>query len=140
MPQSRAVVWMDSKEAHVFRFGLADVEEKRLKAHSPFRKVRHKAGAIGTGRAAVDLSYFDHVADALRSVQEWLLVGPGQSKTAFLHHVETHMPQLRQKLVGVEAMDHPSDGELIDHARRVFKAADRLRPNSPPVRGSHSAA
>jgi hypothetical protein len=28
-------------------------------------------------------------------------------------------------------MDHPTDGELLDHARRVFRAVDRMLPNSP---------
>ena len=26
----------------------------------------------------------------------------------------------------VEPMDHPTDGELLDHARRFFKAADKM--------------
>jgi len=28
-------------------------------------------------------------------------------------------------------MDHPTDGELLDHARRAFKAIDRMLPNTP---------
>src|SRR5512143_2946558 len=79
MPQSHGVVWMDFKEAHVFRFGVGDVETRRIKAHNPFRKVHHKAGAIGAGKGAADLSFFDHIADALRGVTEWLLVGPGHA-------------------------------------------------------------
>ena len=32
------------------------------------------------------------------------------------------------KVEGVELADHPSDGELVAHARRFVKAADRMRP------------
>lgn len=138
MPQSHGVVWMDFKEAHVFRFGAGDVETRRIKAHNPFRKVHHKAGAIGAGKGAADLSFFDHIADALRGVTEWLLVGPGHAKDDFLRHVETHIPHLKAKLVAVQPMDHPTDGELAEQARCFFKAVDKMRPNSPTPPGQHS--
>jgi len=31
---------------------------------------------------------------------------------------------------GVESADHPTDGELVAHARRFLKSADRMRPAS----------
>jgi len=131
MSHSHAVVWMDSKEAHVFLFNAEDVEHQRIKAHSPFRKVHHKAGVIGAGHMQLDRDYFDHIINALRGTNEWLLVGPGKAKDQLLHHVDSYVSWLREKLVGVEAMDHPTDGELVAHARRFFKAADRMRANSP---------
>jgi hypothetical protein len=140
MPQGHGVVWMDFKEAHIFRFGPSDVEMKRVKAHQPFRKVHHKAGAIGAGKAVADVSFFDHIADGLRGVREWLLAGPGHSKMDFLRHIEAHMPYLKEKLVAVQPMDHPTDGELMEQARCFFKAFDKLRANSPPPPGARSAA
>ena len=133
MSHSHAVVWMDSKEAHVFRFNAEDVEHERIKSHNPFRKVHHKAGVIGAGHLQLDRDYFDHIIDALRGTNEWLLVGPGAAKDQLLHHVAAHVAWLKEKLVGVEAMDHPTDGELLAHARRFFKAADRMRANSPTL-------
>ena len=133
MSHSHAVVWMDSKEAHVFRFNAEDVEHERIKSHNPFRKVHHKAGVIGAGHLQLDRDYFDHIIDALRGTNEWLLVGPGAAKDQLLNHVGTHVAWLKEKLVGVEAMDHPTDGELLAHARRFFKAADRMRANSPSL-------
>ena len=81
----------------------------------------------------LDRDYFDHIIDALRGANEWLLVGPGAAKDQLLNHVGTHVAWLKEKLVGVEAMDHPTDGELLAHARRFFKAADRMRANSPSL-------
>ena len=133
MSHSHAVVWMDSKEAHVFRFNAEDVEHERIRSHTPFRKVHHKAGVIGAGHLQLDRDYFDHIIDALRGANEWLLVGPGAAKDQLLHHVAAHVAWLKEKLVGVEAMDHPTDGELLAHARRFFKAADRMRANSPTL-------
>lgn len=131
MSHSHAVVWIDSNEAHVFQFNAEDVERARIQAHNPFRKVHHKAGVIGAGHQQLDRDFFDHIADALRGSREWLLVGPGVAKEALVAHLERHMPQLRAQMIGVEPMDHPTDGELLAHARRFFKVADRMLPNSP---------
>jgi hypothetical protein len=30
------------------------------------------------------------------------------------------------KIVGVETADHPTGGEIVTHARRYFKASDRM--------------
>lgn len=60
---------------------------------------------------------------------------PGQARAGEL--LEKHKPELRGKLLAVETTAHPTDGELLDHARRLFKRLDRLQPNSPPF-GSKS--
>lgn len=132
---NHAVVWVDAKEAHIFRFNADDVEQARIRAHSPFRKVHHKAGVVGDGHTHLDHGFVDQIAEALQGTQEWLLAGPGSAKDQVLERLAAHAPALKAKLVGIEAMDHPTDGELLRHARRVFKAADRMRPNSPAVAG-----
>lgn len=128
MTHSHAIVWMDSREAHVFRFNASDVERETIRAHTPFRKVHHKAGVIGAGHPAMDLSYLDHIVDALRGTREWLLAGPAQAKLELVRHVEKSLPQMKEKLAGVVTMDHPTDGELLAEARRAFKAIDRMQP------------
>ena len=110
-------------------------KRERVRAHNPFRQVHHKAGAVGAGKAVMDTAFFDHIIDGLRGTREWLLVGPANGKQLLLEHVDRHMPWLRKSLVGVEAMDHPTDGELLDHARRAFKAIDRMLPNTPAESG-----
>ena len=138
MSHSHAVVWMDAREARVFRFNAEDVEQQRIEAHMPFRKVHHKAGVIGSGHPTADAEYFQHIMDSLSGTREWILVGPGQAKEALLNHLEKyksldgHVARLCTRLARVEAIDHPTDGELLKHARQAFKAIDRLQPNSPP--------
>jgi len=136
MLHSHAIVWIDSKEAHVFRFNADDVEKQRIKAHNPFLKIHHKAGVIGAGHVHLDHAYFDEIAKDLDGVQEWLLTGPGGAKDEMSSYLRTLKHGLEEKLVGVETVDHPTDGQLVDHARHFFKATDRMRPNSPaPIRG-----
>lgn len=130
MTHNHAIVWMDSKEARVFRFNTADVEREHIRAHNPFRQVHHKAGVIGAGHMALDATFFDHIIDGLEGTTEWLLVGPANAKAEFLRHVDKRVPSFRKSLVGVETMDHPTDGQLLDHARRAFKTIDRMLPNA----------
>ena len=131
MSHSHAVVWMDSKEAHVFRFNRDDVEKHRIKAHLPFRKIHHKAGVIGAGHVHLDHKYFDEIVEALDGVQEWLLTGPSAAKDELRNYLKASRSAFAGTLLGVEVADHPTDGQLLDHARRFFKAADQMRPNSP---------
>ena len=58
---------------------------------------------------------------------EVLIAGPGSAKTELVKHIEQHDPTLKKKVVGVETIDHPSDGQLVAHARKYFSAADRMR-------------
>ena len=132
MSHSHAIVWMDSREAHVFRFSPEDVENQRIEAHRPFRKVHHKAGVIGDGHAHPDLRYFGEIIEALQGVHEWLLTGPGTAKSEFARHIGQRAPEIERTLCEVTASDHPTDGELLAQARRAFKAIDRMRPNPVP--------
>ncbi|MGE0576298.1 hypothetical protein [Reyranella sp.] len=131
MPLGCAIVWMDSKEAHVYRFSIDDVEQERIKARSPFRHIQHRAGMIGAGKEYLDRDYFDHIINALRGVREWLLVGPGNAHDGLLAHLDAYVPWLKAQMVGVARMDYPTDGDLVDRARRVFERADDLQPSSP---------
>lgn len=129
MSHSHAIVWMDSREAHVFRFSADDVERRRIRARSPFRKVHHKAGVIGAGHVHLDHGYFEDIAEALAGVEEWLLMGPGIAKNEMARYVEQQLPDLKSKLCGVNASNHPTDGELVDQARTAFRSIDRMRPH-----------
>ena len=130
MSHSHAIVWMDSREAHIFRFSAKDVESRRIRSRSPFRKIHHKAGAIGAGHVPLDHGYFEDIAEALSGVEEWLLTGPGTAKNEMARHVEQHLPELKRSLCGLQPSDHPTDGELVDQARWAFKSIDRMRSNS----------
>ena len=59
-----------------------------------------------------------------------LIVGPAQEKDFFAKFLADRHPEIRTHVEGVEKADHPTDGELVDHARRFVKAADRMRPQT----------
>jgi hypothetical protein len=55
-----------------------------------------------------------------------LITGPAGAKTELATFIKQTQPDLAQRISGVEALDHPTDGALVDFARRFFKADDRM--------------
>ena len=124
---NHAIVWIDHHEARIFHFNQAEVDRLVLKPEHPTRHIHHKANCIGSGHAAEDHEFLQHVAEAVADVRAVLITGPANAKTELVKHVEQHMPALKAKISGVETVDHPTDGELDAHARKHFKA-DHLVP------------
>jgi len=122
-----AVVWIDHHEARIFKFSPTEADKLVVHPQNPHLHLHHKANSIGDGRAAPDPAYFDQVANALDEAGEVLIAGPANAKLELKQYIERHRPQLAKKIVGLEAVDHPTDGELTAHARRYFTAADRMR-------------
>jgi hypothetical protein len=123
MPRSRAIVWMDSHEASVFRFGADEVKQAALCADNPDLKVSHEAGAMRAGRPAADFDFFDRVIDALRGTCVWYLTGPDGTKQELVDYLDKykgrdgHIAALCQYLAGVSSMDRPTDDSLLQRAR-----------------------
>jgi stalled ribosome rescue protein Dom34 len=123
-----AVVWIDHREARVFHFSPADVARLVVHPDNPTKHLHHKANSIGSGNAAEDHAFLHAVAQSFADAGAVLITGPGSAKTELLKHIHHHDPQLMKIIDGVETVDHPSDGELVAHARRYFSAEDRMLP------------
>lgn len=129
MSHYHAIVWMDHSNARVFHVSPDDVEKIVVNGHR--QHLHHRAGAVGDGRAPADIAFFDDIGDALEGAREVLVVGPGSAKLKMLRHALRHLPYLESRIIGVETVDHPSDGQLVAYARQYFRAADRMRPLLP---------
>ena len=125
---NHAVVWIDHHEARVFHFNATDVEEITLHPEHPTRHIHHKANSIGSGHAAEDHDFLHAVAASIADAGAVLVTGPANAKTELVKHIHHHDPKLMDIIVGVETVDHPSDAQLIVHARKYFKVADRMLP------------
>jgi hypothetical protein len=68
------------------------------------------------------------VAKAIADAGAVLITGPANAKTELVKHIHAHEPQLMKIIVGIETVDHPTDGELVAHARTYFKAEDLMLP------------
>jgi hypothetical protein len=61
------------------------------------------------------------VADAVSDAGEILIIGPAGAKTELAKYLREHRPEIGERIVGVEAADHPSDREIVAYARKHFK-------------------
>lgn len=129
MSQFHAVVWLDHAEARVCEFAGEVVERKVVKnAHA--QHLHHKSGSIGAGKATDHAAYYKEVSDAVAGAQEILVLGPGNAKLELLRYLHAHAPKVEAKVVGVETADHPTDKQVLAHARARFQAIDRMRSHA----------
>ena len=103
-----------------------DVEQSLIQPNEQHHKLHSRVGTLGSGRAPEDQDYYHRVAQALTGATEILIVGPAQAKLQLIKHIHSHDPALVSKVVGVETVDHPSDGQLIAYARKYFLAKDQM--------------
>jgi len=123
-----AVVWIDHHEARVFHFSPTDVATLVLRPENPTRHIHHKANAIGGGHAAADHAFFHAVAQSIADAGAVLITGPANAKNELVKHIDQHDHPLMRIIAGVETVDHPSDAQLVAHARHYFKAEDEMTP------------
>jgi hypothetical protein len=128
-----AVIWIDHREARVSHFNAEDVERLVLHPDHPTRHIHHKANSIGSGHASADHDYLHAVAESVADAGAVLITGPANARTELVEHIRVHDPQLTKLIVGVETVDHPSDSQLVAHAKKYFMAADRMRPKELPL-------
>jgi stalled ribosome rescue protein Dom34 len=126
MSHYHAVVWIDHREARVFHFSPTEIDKLVLRPDHPTKHIHHKAGSIGSGHATADHEFLHAVAQSVADAGAILLTGPGKAKNELAAHIEQHDPKLKKLIAGIETVDHPSDGELVAHARKYFKAEDRM--------------
>jgi len=74
----------------------------------------------GGCRSLLDDDFFERVAGA----NAILITGPDGAKSELAAHLTRHHPKAAGCIVGVETIDHPSDGALAAVARLHFS---RLR-------------
>jgi len=124
-----AVVWIDHREARVFHFSPTAAEKLVLHPDHPTRHIHHKAAhTAGAWHAPENQDFLHAVAQSVADAGAVLVTGPANAKTELIKHIHHHDPQLMKAIVGVETVDHPSDGQLLAHARHYFKAEDRMLP------------
>jgi hypothetical protein len=96
------------------------------KPDNPPRHLQRKRGSVSGSRQPEDQQYYHEVVEAFADAQEVLIVGPGHAKLELIKHIHAHDHQIVDRVVGVETVDHPGDGQLVAYARKYFVAKDRM--------------
>lgn len=122
------VVWIDHRAARIFDFDRSDATRRTVRHWEASRQVHHRAGAIGNGHIPEDRDYLRDVADALAGAREILIVGRSHVKYQLKAYLNLHAPEISRRVMAVEHADHPSDRQIVAHARKYFAHADRIMP------------
>lgn len=118
-------VWIDHQQARLFHVQGVRVDEQMLAAQSPHH--RHARGAQEAKQnAEAAKRFFGHVAAALDGAEEILVLGPSSAKHELVSYMNVHAKHVASKVVGVEAVDHPTDGQLVALANKHFGRIDAL--------------
>ena len=116
-----AIVWIDHSQAKIFHIGLTGQDEIDLHPHLATRHIHHKANSIGSGHTGFDKEYFAQVMNAVSDAGEILIIGPANAKTELAKYLHEQHPKIGERIVAVEAVDHPSDREIVAYAKKHFK-------------------
>jgi stalled ribosome rescue protein Dom34 len=127
MAHFHAVVWLDNHEAHVFHITETEAEKITVRDRKPDKHL-HAGGAKSRQHGHADQEYLHTVVEALAGAEEWLIVGPGEAKNDLVRHIKTHDQVFSARVKGVEAADHPTDGQVCALARKYFAKLDRTLP------------
>ena len=126
MSYVHAIVWLDHLSARIFAFSDGDGETIPIESQSEQRQLHRKSGKPGSGHSPDDVAFFGDIITVVADVREILITGPGTAKLAFRRYVEQRHHELARRIVGVETIDHPSDGELAAYGRKYFRRVDQL--------------
>jgi stalled ribosome rescue protein Dom34 len=122
---THAAVWIDHREAHVLHITPDKVDEATVTVPQHIHH-RHPKGQAGAKEHPDDAKRFFHeVARSLEGLGGVLVVGPSTAKLDFIRYVHKHDHALEARIVGIETVDHPTDGQLTAYARKYFKLDER---------------
>ncbi|BDX22030.1 hypothetical protein TUM22923_13510 [Polynucleobacter sp. TUM22923] len=102
-------------------------ESEVIKTRSTHKNVHHKSGNVSGARAEPDQVYLHEVIQAVKESKEILIVGPGSAKLDLMKHATKHDHDTADRVVGIETVDHPTDGQLLAYAKKYFIKVDALK-------------
>lgn len=111
---SHYVIWLDSQEAKIFTFTKKDANENDVK-----RAVHHHRNS--SERKEDEKTFFKTFTAEIQSAEEILLIGPGIAKDHYKHYLEDHNKHILEKIIGTETVDHPTDNQILQLAKKYFK-------------------
>lgn len=121
----RAILWIDHAQARVIQFDSETSSTRVIRPEGGVPHLHHKAKSTDAGHLPEDQRYLHAVVQAIAGVAAVLVTGPANAKLEFMKHLARHDPTLLEKVSGVQTLDHPTDGQLLDLARRHFRLAER---------------
>jgi hypothetical protein len=121
------LIWIDHREAKLFHFDATDAEQTVIRSTHPDQHIHHKANSPDSGHVGVDKEFLKRVSHAISATDSIFITGPANAKVELAEIIRSTQPKLGALIRGVEPLDHPSDGELLNLGRRYFRREDRTQ-------------
>lgn len=114
---SSFVVWMDSKEGKIFELSPEGKSVKHVRTHgAKHHHESHQQNLDG---------FYKELAESIKNAKEVVVIGPSDAKLHFKAYLGKHFTNtIAKKVVAFETVDHPTDNQILEHARKFFKAYD----------------
>lgn len=114
---SSCVLWLDSERVKLFKFSVKEMTDKTMRKHTICHSNPHKdAHALHEQD-----HFFKDIAHIIGEVDRLLIFGPGQARLQFKNYLEKHhVNDLHKHIVCCEPMDHATDVQILEHAKRFF--------------------
>lgn len=133
-----AIIFLDHQGARVRFLDGEDLKSVTAahvdlgELHDRFR-MRDKSLAGRYGKAHPDdTPLFAALAQVVRRCGKVLVVGPGCAKNEFVKYLaRNNNDALQEHVIGIETVDHPTDGQLVAMAKEAFARA--AKEGCPPV-------
>ncbi|MFY9628502.1 MAG: hypothetical protein WAK03_10200 [Methylocystis sp.] len=120
-----AIVWIDHREAKIFLFNATEVDRMMLHPHDPSRHILYNASKEGKDDTPSKDAFLEQVSAEICDGKAILITGPSNETSELAAHLRRHHLNIASFVVGIETIDHPSNGALIAVARLFFTAEDR---------------
>ena len=130
---SNLAVWIDQRQARIVRVGVGrtDISAFGAEDSEDFQQKHRVAGDANHDRRDRK-RFFARIAHSICGAKRILLLGPSTAKLDFARYLRKHAHSLERKVVGIETMDQPVDGQLRAFTQEYFPAKHRheVRPSS----------
>ena len=128
MRHRHTVVWLDHYNAIVMHVHPEGAESVLISSdrEPEDRQLHRKSGAPGDGHRRDDVDFYATIAHRLRDSEVILVTGPGLAKSSFVDFLRRRHAEVERRIVAVETLDHPTEGELKNYAQKYFMRLQRL--------------
>jgi stalled ribosome rescue protein Dom34 len=118
---SMIAIWIDRNHAKIFQFSEEKMERQNLSARHTDHHTHRPDELDYTQR---DRKFFGELAQHLGTASQLLILGPGMAKHHFQNYLREHAPLVARNVIGCETVDHPTDPQIAEVARRCFRIAE----------------
>jgi hypothetical protein len=116
-----AIIFVSHRDAHVIAVDPGAGPEVTVATPQHVHHT-HPKGESGAKEHPEDAKrFFAAVSHALAEFGQILVVGPSTAKLELIRYAHAHDHSLEARIVGVETVDHPTDGQLAAYAKHYFK-------------------